>query len=106
MGAENVLVHLPKHMYSHSLMVYSHIFIYMDGAYFHAPVHVVTHTNMHTPIPMKFSVHFLALALHDDFSRCLSPGHQQSQDWEGVPGGGLLSPSRKEEGLERWSPLV
>lgn len=40
---------------------------------------------------MGSSVHFLVPALHDDFSRCLSLGHQQPWDWEGVPGAGFLS---------------
>lgn len=66
---------------------------FSDTVHFYDPVCVLTPTvsvHRHTLL-MESSVHSLAPALHDDFSRCLSLGHQQPWDWEGVPGAGLLS---------------
>lgn len=68
------------------------MYIFTDTVHFYDPVYTLTPTSAHTyPLLMEASGHFLAPALHDDFSRCLSLGHRQPWDWEGVPGAGLLS---------------
>lgn len=59
-----------------------------------------------TPAPTQFSVHLLAPALHDDFSRCLSPGLRPRLRMEGVPGGDSCPlPGRRRAGEVEPSSL-
>lgn len=60
--------------------------------------HTHKQVHAHTPAPTQFSVHFLAPALRDDFSRCLSPG-LRPQDWGGSSGWRLAVPFQEGAGL-------
>lgn len=89
---------IQTYMYLHTLMFSHTVLMFMFLC-------TVSHAQIsaYTPTPTQFSVHFLAPALHDDFSRCLSPG-LQPQDWGGSSGWRLAIPFQEGAGPGEVEP--
>lgn len=86
--------------------IFSHTFLYTPCLFSFSCVHSLTHTQIstHTPAPTRFSVHILALALYDDFSRCLSPGLQPQDGGGGSCWWRLTVPFREGAGPGKVEP--